>query len=317
MHGFTQPVHSNCVHLVHAVPLSVTSTATLPSVPANTSLPAAYDYRSAHTWAHPRADFCGSHHLLQHVAHCRGVEIATAPITRTQHPQPCLHELAAAHAPFAYCLQDVASIKTDLFLRGPVLTTMALTSSFLHYWSTGLQDSKVRPFQHHAKQTKHGVSVVVAILGWTVDNHWIVALPWGATTDELLSYIHNGCCTLPVDALGVGVTAMGVLPALPSPAASSLTVQLVKPGVTLVDSVVTQKEGKKQAKGAVKARVILGHGTNRTQHPVKGKPRLDQWRDKVAAGDIATIAVIGVTCAVAVIALCIFLSQTTKKRVSK
>lgn len=319
MHGFTQPVHSNCVHLVHAVPLSITSTSTLPSLPANATLPSAYDYRSTHTWVHPRADFHGTHNLLQQVARCRGIDIATAPNTRAQQPQPCLPELAAAHAPVAYCLQDVASIKTDLYLRGPVLTTVVLTPPFLHFWSGGLQDGKQRLFQDHAKHAKHAkhvVSVVVALLGWTADNHWVVALPFGATTDELLSYVLNGCCTLPVEALGVGVTAVGMLPALPPPASTSLTVQLVKTGVNF-DSVATQKEGKKLGKPAVKARVILGHGANRPQHPVKGKPRLDQWKDKVAAGDIATIAVIGVTCAVAIIALCIFLSHKTKKPVNK
>jgi hypothetical protein len=91
---------------------------------------------------------------------------------------------------------------------------------------------------------------------------------------------------------------------------------VLKPGGDFHD-VAIQKEGKKIGKPAVKARVVLGHGANKSQHPVKSQPALHQFKQKVVAGDIASITIIGVTCAVGIIVFCILLSKMTKKTAIK
>lgn len=288
MPSYTCVVSSNCA----AVTTHVSSGSSV-TLPASATLPSSFDWRVEHEWTHPTSDAFGTHHMFHAVAALRGVHTARPPAAATL----SLPDLAAAHAPLTYTLSDMTSIKTDISLRGPVLTTVAVTPTLCAFWSSLLAEPHGKALTAEKKHDKVGALVVVAILGWTSDNNWIVAHAWGASDCDLNMYGRNGCFIVKPHVLGVGRTCVGVLPAPPvAPTRDHTT--------TMTVSTLTPQRDARESKQVVKARVTRSHGSNKVER--KG---VDQLKQNVSAGDIATITLIGVVCAAIAVALCIFLSK--------
>jgi hypothetical protein len=249
--------------------------------------------------------------MFEHVAALRGVSTPHIPLTSASAPPPALATLVATHCPFAYKLMDSQGVKTELVMRGPVLATLHVTATFCSFWSALLAAPHSTPYVEEKRHDKVVATVVVAVLGWTSEDAWLVAHSWGSSVDDVNAYGQNGCFLLKKDALKVVDGCVGILPAVPPPVGGST------PTMTALRLRVSPPAVGGKEKKAVKARVTLGHGKNKDTHPDANKPKLDQWKQKVSAGDIATITLMGVVCAAIAVVLCIFLTRSKPGRASK
>lgn len=295
----TIPVASTCAPLV--APLALDTLAAL-QLPGATALPAAFDSRNTHPFVNPR--------VLQHVATARGVVVENSKFT-CESAQECLPALAARTAPLAYVVAGRNEVKQELFCRGPLLTTMQVTQHFCDYWSHLLRRARAGE-KHKAYHTKDKTphqyaTILVALLGWTQDDEWVVALGWGgwgaACTDVLHDYGHNGCCIVQMGCLGLESTCVGILPAVPP--VDGVNMQVYRCVHPFVPPALPRGKPKVQ----VKAKVVLAHGENKSQHP-------KSMMQKVSAGDIASITFMALTIAIVAIFLCFSLTRK-RTRVKK
>jgi len=296
MPGFTCPIQSNCGNpgsetLVRCEAGTLVGQGERP-------LPATFDWRSVKGWQHPPTDALGAHNMLHHVTSLRGTPVRLPPAVKgALVPLMPLDALVAQHAPFAYRLDDTGAIKAELMLRGPLLATFPVTAHFCTFWSALLVEPHGKPFVDK-KHDKVVATVVVAVLGWTSDNAWLVGHAWGSMDSDVNAYGRNGCFLWKREG---ALPCVGVLPERPAwveGGSSPMTVSVLK-----------YEGGGATGVPGVKARVTLGHGRNKESHPAQGKPRFDQFKQKVSAGDIATITLMGIVCAAIAVFLCLFFTR--------
>lgn len=290
----TVPVTSTC----SPPPLSLdVKTLPLLQLSTTTNLPAAFDTRTQHPYVNAR--------VLQHVATARAVKIIQE--TSDDESKESAAALVARCAPIAYMLTGTEHIKQDLFMRGPVIATLQVTQHFCDYWSNLIRKGTGgdKPFNsgHCKDKAPASIARLVAVVGWTQDDEWIVALGWGWTSEGLVDYGRNGCCLVKTGMCWLDAGMVGMLHTLPQVphAEQSMSVyRCVHPFVP----VPTRKKPKVQ----VKAKVVLAHGDKRGQHP-------KSMMQKVSAGDIASITFMALTIAIVAIFLCF--SLTRRKRRGK
>ena len=294
MPGFTCPIQSNCGHPGGEETVVRCEAGSVPQE-RDSPIPATFDWRSVKGWQHPATDALGTHNMLHHVTSLRGAPVRLPPALKNGvGPFPPLDALVAQHAPFAYRLNDAGAIKAELMLRGPLLTTFSVTAHFCTFWSALLVEPHGKPFVEK-KHDKAVATVVVAVLGWTSDNAWLVGHAWGSMDSDVNAYGRNGCFLWKREG---APECVGVLPERPAVGTDTgLSVSVLKYEGTPV-------------KAAVKAKITLGHGRNKGSHPAQGKPRFDQFKQKVSAGDIATITLMGIVCAAIAVCLCLFFTRS-------
>ena len=245
---------------------------------------------------HPRV------HVLEHVAASRGVTLSLQP--GNDSTKECVPALAAQAAPVAYIVTGTENMKQELYLRGPLLATLYMTQHFCDYWSHLLRKTAGadKPYNHTCKEKTTSVTVAAAVLGWTKDDAWIVAVGWNITASDLHDYGRNGCCLVKVGSLGLDHGGVGILQVQPHVNVGESSMQVHK----CVHPFVPPALATKKPKVNVKAKVILAHGENKSQHP-------KSMMQKVSAGDIASITFMALTVAIVALFLCFSLTRRKKR----
>jgi hypothetical protein len=298
--SFEQPVRAQVVACDHTVVGSPDLEVFLP----DSELPSAF-LLSGWLTTPLLGDFggCAPVNLLARVAERRQVPLPVLPLDK-------LLSLDALCALFGSGYTVPATdAQRHVFGNGPVLCTLTVTKCFLDFWSTLLKKRGTSPVFEPKRQHKE-LTTVVAIVGWEGE-HWIVCNSWGASSGEEGAWGTNGLFKLPFGCkllsdkwfvVGEGGT-------------QSLERGLKAMVYRLGGGGERRRSSSIKLKG--KTKLTLGHGENKANHPVKGKPPLEQWKDKLSKGDIASVTILGITCAFLIIVVCIVWSQNRRSKANK
>lgn len=269
----------------------------LPGAPLDATLPRTFDCTS-------QLGGCIGGGVLAGVAHARHVALvsdSSKPVHEQVVRAPC--------EPVTYLLhlhRQQRDVKVELTVRGPVLVTLHVSGALCKHWShlVSRRAPDVKPFvQDKVKDVQ--ATVVAALVGWTEDECWLVYPAW-----SLAASMHcDGampCIKVKMeDMVTLCPWAVGMLPELPRPASAAHPPLMHVRRVPLDLGPAKSNKPQKPSK-VVKAKVKLGHGDNKTRD---SRRPFTQLKQKVSAGDIASITFMGITCALVAVVLCMLLSR--------
>jgi hypothetical protein len=245
--------------------------------------------------------------VLASVGRARQIDVTSIDPAQPVHEQV----VRAPCKPVTYLLhlhRQRREVKVEIEARGPLLVTLHVSSALCKHWShvVSRRPADVKPFmQEKAKDT--GITVAAALVGWSEDECWLVQPAW-----SLVSHL-NAATAMPCikvqmnDVVTLCPWVVGMLPEAPPPPLplASITARHVPLNMPAQASAKSSKPSK-----VVKAKVKLGHGDNKTH---ENRRALTQLKEKVSAGDIASITFMAITCALIAVVLCMLLSRWCNK----
>jgi hypothetical protein len=301
MSSFEQPVHNQVLPCDGVFP----PVADMEVVVQDGELPHSFLATGWLTSAPLVADFGNGAptHLLARVAEVR----KTAPFAPPLLPLQALPNLCATQGT-GYMVPSKDG-KRHIFTHGPLVATFTVTKCFLDFWSNLLRKRGNSPV-FEPKKTNKELTIVVAVVGWEGE-HWILANSWGSTDAGESAWGLNGLFKVPLTCkvLSDKWVALGTPVAPSGPTLTLAAYRLPAAGDTRRRSSSVKLKGK--------TKLTLGHGENKANHPLKSKPPLEQWKEKLSKGDIASVTILGITCAFIIIVVCIVWSQNRRSKAKK